>query len=67
MTKEEYNAEPVYYCRRCLSLRVLDVPCLDDSEYCDKCGSTDIAQCSIEEWEKMYIERYGHSFLNNTY
>lgn len=67
MTKAEYNAEPVYYCKRCLSLRILDVSFLDNSEYCDECGSTDIGTCSIEEWEKLYESRYGHSFLNNTY
>ena len=63
MTTAEYNAEPVYYCRKCLSLRILDIPYLDNSEYCDKCGSTDIGQCNIEEWETLFKERYGHSFL----
>lgn len=67
MTKEEYNKEKVYYCQRCLSLRVVDVPSMEDSDYCEECGSTNIEQCSIEEWEKMYVDKYKHSFLNNTY
>ena len=36
-----------------------------DSDYCDECGSTNIEQCSIQEWEKLYKERYGHNFLEN--
>jgi len=64
MTKEEYNNVPVFYCKNCLSLRIRDVESIEDSEYCDGCGSTDIEQTSIEQWDAMYIERYGHSFLD---
>ena len=39
LSKEEYNNEPVYYCSDCLSLRIRDI---DGTEYCDKCGSTNI-------------------------
>jgi hypothetical protein len=60
MTKEEYNQIPVFYCRKCLSLKIRDVEHIDNSEYCDDCGSTDIAQASVDEWEAMYVERYGH-------
>lgn len=63
MTKEEYNAEPVFYCRRCLSLKVRDVKHLDNSEYCDECGSTDVEQTSIENWDAMYVKKYGHHYL----
>lgn len=38
---------------------------MEDSDYCDECGSTNIEQCSIQEWEKLYKERYGHNFLEN--
>lgn len=57
---EDYNSEPVFYCKHCLSLFIMTEEGLDD--YCDKCGSTDIASCSIEEWEKLYIKKYGHKF-----
>lgn len=67
MTKEEYNAEPVYYCEKCLSLKIVDVPFLNNSEFCEDCNSTNINQCSIEEWEKLYKERYGISYINNNY
>lgn len=59
----DYNAEPVLYCRHCLSLKVLNVPCIDNSDYCDNCSSTDIAECSIEEWEELYKARYGHKYI----
>lgn len=61
--KQNYNEEPVFYCKSCLSLKIRSVPNMEDSEFCDECSSTDIGQCSIEEWEKMYIERYGHRYL----
>lgn len=65
--KEEYNSEPVYYCKHCLSLKVMGVAGIDDAEYCDECGSTNIGKASIEEWEKLYEERYGIKYLDNNY
>lgn len=59
----EYNRIPVVYCKHCLSLRVRDIPIIEDSDYCEQCGSTDIGECLIEEWENMYKERYGHKYL----
>ena len=61
---EDYNSEPVYYCKHCLSLAVLNIPDVPDTCYCDKCGSTDIASSSIEEWEELYQKKYGHKFVN---
>lgn len=59
----DYNSEPVYYCKHCLSLKIFDVEGIPDSEYCDECGSTDIEQTSIEDWENLYVQKYGHSFI----
>lgn len=61
--KQNYNEDPVFYCKSCLSLKIRSVPNMEDSEFCDECSSTDVGQCSIEEWEKLYIERYGHRYL----
>lgn len=58
---EDYNSEPVFYCRSCLSLRIRGV---DDCEYCDVCSSTDIGQCSIKEWEELYKSKFGHAYLD---
>lgn len=61
----DYNKEPVYYCTKCLSLRIRDVEGMDDATYCDKCCATDVAQCTIEEWDSLYKAKYGHSYLEN--
>lgn len=73
MTKEEekfndYDSEPVKYCSKCYSLKIKHDDIIDD-DYCDDCGCTDILECGIDEWEKLYEERYGKSFTkknNNT-
>lgn len=64
MMQEEFNEIPVYYCRKCLSLKIRDVEHIEDSEYCDECGSTDIEQANIEDWDAMYVARYGHHFTD---
>lgn len=64
MMQEEFNEIPVYYCRKCLSLKIRDVEHIEDSEYCDECGSTDIEQANIEDWDAMYVARYGHHFMD---
>lgn len=51
MTKEEYNDEPVVYCARCHSLRILRFGTTDLS-YCDECGSTDMITAHITEYLK---------------
>lgn len=62
---EEYNSLPVFYCKHCLSLKIRDVPYMEDSDYCDDCSSTDIGQCNIEEWEELYKNKYGFKYLSN--
>ena len=59
-TKEEYNNSPVLYCVQCLSLRVRQS---DNIDYCDECGGTEIEEIHIQEWEKMYEQKYGKNYL----
>ena len=61
----DYDEEPVYYCRRCLSLRIKDVPRMEDSDYCEDCGSTDVGTCHVTEWESLYEARHGVRYLDN--
>lgn len=64
--KVDYNREPVFYCRHCLSLRIKSMDEEHDTEfldYCDDCGSTDIGQANIHDWEDMYRKKYGKDFL----
>lgn len=56
--KINYDEEPVYYCRHCLSLKVMRMAGMDDLCYCDKCGSTDIGTENIRVWELQYHARY---------
>lgn len=65
--KEEFNKEPVHYCKQCLSLKVMRVAGMDDAVYCDECGSTDIEEASIEEWEALFQKKYGFKYLENNY
>lgn len=49
----EYDEEPVEYCADCHSLCIKSYDGVSDGwdgAYCGKCGSTDIRQCSIQEW-----------------
>lgn len=66
-SKEEYDKEPVFYCRHCLSLLIETIPNLNNSEYCGKCNSTNVGKCNIHEWEEMYKQRYGHYYSESQY
>jgi hypothetical protein len=58
---QDYDSEPVRYCARCYSLKIKYEEVID-SECCADCGSSDILEAPIEEWEKKYERRYGHKF-----
>lgn len=60
--KSDFNEEPVFYCKHCLSLRIR---ASEDIDYCDECGGTDIKEVDIHEWENMYEQKYGRKYLNN--
>lgn len=63
LVNPEYNDEPVYYCKRCLSLNIM----VDDNgdEFCEECTSTNIGKTNVFKWEKLYKEKYGLNFLKN--
>lgn len=58
-----YNEEPVFYCEKCMSLRIRFVNGLSNSEYCDNCGSTEINQSNIEDWRQKFKDKYGYDHL----
>lgn len=60
---EEYNNEPVFYCKNCLSLKIKTVTAGLDLDYCEECGGTDIKQAHIEEWRTLYKNKYGFDYL----
>jgi hypothetical protein len=60
-----YDQVPVYFCSRCLSLKILSLEDSDDPEacYCDDCGCTNIKTASIEKWEELYEAKYKRPHL----
>lgn len=60
---DDYNNEPVYYCKNCLSLSIMELT--DDISFCDRCGNTEIGICHIDEWEKLYREKYGRDHIKH--
>lgn len=62
LTTEDYNNEPVYYCKQCLSLKIKVVGGFD---FCDDCGNTNVGTAHVDEWDKLYQERYGEAFLES--
>lgn len=62
---KDYDEEPVQYCAKCYSLRITHDD-TTDSDICSVCGSTDIATTTIDRWEKLYENRYGHKFVNRS-
>lgn len=63
---KEYDEEPVMYCANCYSLNIVHEDVID-SDCCGRCGCTDFKTSSIEEWERLYKERYGHKFVENSH
>lgn len=61
-SKENYNTEKVVYCKSCLSLAIISDNTIP-LDYCDKCGSTDLAETDINTWESMYQKRYGENYI----
>lgn len=59
-SKEYYNKEPVIYCKKCLSLKIMSLN--DNIDYCDECGCTDTDSTDIETWRELYRKKYGKTF-----
>lgn len=66
MEKTKYNDIPVHYCKSCLSLKIVNDTGVEGLDYCESCGSTNIEQIQIEQWERMYRQRYGFDYLTGT-
>lgn len=57
----EYNDEPVTYCVDCLSLKIMTE---DGIDYCDKCGSTNLKEANVFDWEKLYAAKYAGKYVD---
>jgi hypothetical protein len=61
----DYDAEPVKYCAKCYSLKIVYEDTVD-SDCCYECGSSDVLEAPIDVWEKKYERRYGHKFVTRS-
>lgn len=61
-TPNDYDAEPVRYCKKCYSLKIKYEEAAD-SDCCMDCGCSDTAEAPIEEWERLYEKRYGKKYV----
>lgn len=60
---ESYDEEPVYYCKRCLSLSIKSLPAMGDVDYCTECGNAETGITTIDKWLEMYKAKYGHDYI----
>lgn len=58
----DYDSEPVYYCAKCYSLGIKYEDAID-ADCCMECGCSDILVTTIDEWERLYKQRYGHKYV----
>ena len=58
----DYDTEPVRYCSKCYSLKIRYDEA-SDIEYCADCGCSDMLESSIEDWERLYEQRFGHKYV----
>lgn len=66
--QQDYNSIPVHYCKHCLSLAIKGIESTEEFDYCETCGSVDIKQCSIEEWEELYKKAHnGRRYLDDKF
>lgn len=56
----DYNNEPVIYCKNCLSLNIQED---EGISFCD-CGCTENREAHIEDWERLFHEEYGTTYLS---
>ena len=72
LLKMNYENEPVTFCKTCLSLKIKMVPLKKSDgsdgkpiDYCAVCSNTELETVQLSEWEELYFERYGESFLKS--
>lgn len=67
--KEDYNNILVEYCKTCLSLKAMMLSygknLISDVTYCGDCGNSEMDSCHIEEYNKMYKEKYKKDYLDS--
>lgn len=60
----KYDNEPIHYCENCLSIKIKEIGNNTNYYACLDCGCTDLEEDDMDEWVKLYTERYGKAFLD---
>lgn len=60
--KENFDSEPVIFCSKCYSLNIVYEDAIG-ADCCGDCGCSDMQTATIDEWERLYQKRFGHSFV----
>lgn len=58
--KDSFELEDVCYCDKCCSLAIRSV---GGYSYCDQCGSTELKETNIFNWEQIYKQKYGKRYI----
>jgi hypothetical protein len=58
----DYDSEPIAFCANCLSLKIKHEDSID-MDYCSDCGSSEIMEAPVEQWEVMYEKKYGKKYV----
>ena len=58
--EEAYKTQKMFYCKSCLSLHIIEGKIVD---YCDKCGSADLGEATLEEYDILYEKKYKKKFF----
>ena len=54
MNLKDYNEEPVYYCKACLSLNIIES---DGNDICNSCGAVNfVSVVPFDEYKKLRDE-----------
>lgn len=61
----DYDSDSWFYCASCFSPNIRHEDAID-SDCCGSCGCTNIVESTIEEWEKLYMKRYGHKYAEKS-
>lgn len=59
---KDFNSDPVIFCSKCYSLKIIHEDTVN-SDCCGECGCSDLSTSTIDEWEKLYKNRYGHRYI----
>lgn len=64
-SKRYDDEEPWTFCPKCYSIKFRFEDSLG-TDCCEECGCTDLRTSTFEEWDKLYRNRYGRPYLEDT-